>query len=112
MSNRVIRVKLKETPEIRAELEEHFRWADEWAKLPEKERVAQFRPMTSAERAEHMRRTGIGRPRKKPSERAARVLFTIDPKLLKSVDKFARKKGITRAQMIADGLRLLMKKAG
>lgn len=62
------------------------------------------RPLTAAQRVE-WERARRGRPRKAPGAKAARVLFTIDPDLLKRVDQYARLHGMTRAQLIATGLR-------
>lgn len=62
------------------------------------------RPLTTTERAQ-WERAKRGRPRKAPGAKAARVLFTIDPELLKRADAYARRHGLTRAQLIATGLR-------
>lgn len=62
------------------------------------------RQLTAAERAE-WERARRGRPKKAPGAKAARVLFTIDPELLKRADAYARRHGLTRAQLIATGLR-------
>lgn len=52
----------------------------------------------------------IGRP--KVGEGAARVLVTVERRLLSRADEFAMKSGMSRSEMIAQGLRLLMAKGG
>jgi hypothetical protein len=53
---------------------------------------------------------GRGRPRK--LVKAARVLTTIDPELLAKTDAVAKKRKSTRAALIAEGLRMVIAKAG
>ena len=76
-------------------------------KLSLRELEARARPLTPGERDQWLlaRR---GRPRKALGTKAARVLFTIDPGLLKQADRYARVHGLTRAQLIASGLRTVM----
>lgn len=47
---------------------------------------------------------GPGRPRKSAADKAARVLVTIAPTLLARADGYARREGISRAQLFARGL--------
>ena len=46
-----------------------------------------------------------GRPRKTPGTKAVPTLITVDPKLLKRVDAYARKKGMSRSQLFAEAVR-------
>lgn len=46
-----------------------------------------------------------GRPRKPASERSARVLITIEPRLLTEADVVAERAGLTRAGLIQRALR-------
>jgi len=65
----------------------------------------QMRSLTPAERASWGRaRRGPGRPRKAAVDRAARVLVTIAPTLLAEADGYARRQGISRAELIARGI--------
>jgi len=48
------------------------------------------------------------RPGKPPGAKAARVLFTINPELLKQADPHARAHSLTRAQLIANGLQRIL----
>jgi hypothetical protein len=105
MRTKIHRVKAK--PLSPAEAARLDREVAELAKLSTEELRARARPMTAAEAAqwERMRR---GRPRKPPARKAKRVLFTIDPEVLKQADRYARSHGLTRAQLIANGLRRVM----
>jgi hypothetical protein len=95
------RVRLKPLPaRQQARLE---RDVAELATLSTEELRKRARPLTAAERAE-WERARRGRPRKVPGTKAARVLFTIDPELLKRADEYARRHGLTRAQLLATGL--------
>jgi hypothetical protein len=83
------------------------REVDELSKLSTEELRAMARPLTAGEKA-RWERTRRGRPKKPPGTKAARVLFTIEPALLKQADQFARSHGLTRAELIATGLRTVM----
>jgi hypothetical protein len=72
---------------------------------------ADFRPLTPDLRtrlAAASRKPG--RPR--VGKGARRVLVTIEGELLARADSFARKRKISRAQLIAHGLRTVLPKAG
>jgi hypothetical protein len=92
------------TPAEEAKLDREVR---ELAKLSTESLLARARPLTSAETAQ-WERARRGRPRKPPGGKAARVLFTIEPQLLEQVDRYAQAHGLTRAQLIANGLRKVM----
>ena len=62
---------------------------------------------------EAAKRTGAklrpGRPRKDPAKKSRIVPISIDPALLKAIDKFAKSVGLTRSRLVAEGLRLRLK---
>jgi len=65
------------------------------------------RPLTTAELARHRRiQRKMGRPR--IGKGAARVNVTIERGLLAQADRFARQQGMTRAELIAVGLKRAM----
>lgn len=99
------RVRLKPLPA--RELARLEREVAELATLSTRELRKRARPLTARERAQ-WERARRGRPRKAPGTKAARVLFTIDPELLKQADQYARQHGLTSAQLIATGLRKAM----
>ena len=105
MKKLVHRARLKPLlPDEQAKLE---REVADLARLTTEELRSRSRPLTDQERAQWIR-TRRGRPRKAPGTKAARVLFTIDPELLKQADEYARRHGLTRAQLLAAGLRAAM----
>ena len=66
----------------------------------------QTRPLTARERARWERATrGPGRPPKPDSEKAVRVLISIDPALLARAHATARRRGDTLSGFIAELLR-------
>ena len=69
------------------------------------------RDLTPAERSTwEQARRGPGRPRKAIGEKAARVLVTLAPDLLAAADGYARREGISRAELIARGLVTILAK--
>jgi hypothetical protein len=46
-----------------------------------------------------------GRPRKAPGTKAVPTLITVEPKLLKRVDAYVKKAGISRSQLFAEAVR-------
>lgn len=69
------------------------------------------RPMNARERREwEAFKRSPGRPRKAAGEKAARVLVTVAPELLKEADAYAKKEGITRSQLFAQGLKSIMRR--
>jgi tRNA(Met) C34 N-acetyltransferase TmcA len=105
LSKSVTRVRAK--PLSPAEQQMYERESAAFARLTTEELVKQFRPMTPEQRA-RWNRAKAGRPRKSTELKAVRVLFTIDPKLLKQADAYAQSHGLTRAQLIATGIRRVM----
>jgi hypothetical protein len=80
----------------------------ELARLTTEELLTRSRPLTAKERREWATKVR-GRPAKPERERAVRVLFTIDPTLLRQVDAYARANDLSRAELIATGLRHVLK---
>ena len=46
-----------------------------------------------------------GRPRKAPGTKAVPTLITVEPKLLKKADAYAKKAGISRSQLFSEAVR-------
>jgi hypothetical protein len=68
-------------------------------------RFEKTRELTPAERALwNQAKRGRGRPKKAPGDKAARVLVSIAPGLLAEADEYARRQGISRAELFARGL--------
>jgi hypothetical protein len=73
-------------------------------------------PMSAAMRRrwEAARRTGEklkrGRPRKQPEAKSRIVPVSIEPLLLERVDEYAKKAGISRSRLVAEGLQLRIKR--
>ena len=72
------------------------------------------RPLSPAQRRrwEAAKRTGRGRPRKLPGTKAVPTLITVEPKLLKQIDAYAKAAGVSRSQLFSDAARQRIKKAG
>jgi hypothetical protein len=56
-------------------------------------------------------RQGRGRPRKPDGEKSRRVLVTVAPGLLAQADAYAKRKGLSRAELFARGLRAVLPKS-
>lgn len=54
-------------------------------------------------------RRGPGRPRKPANQRAVSIQITMDPKLLNDVDDVADQTGKSRSELIATGLRSVLR---
>jgi hypothetical protein len=74
--------------------------------------LSETRPLTAAERRlfQEILKRGRGRPR--IGKGAARINITIEKGLLDRVNALAKKRKLSRAQLIAKGLELVLKKAG
>lgn len=60
------------------------------------------RPMSRRSKALwQIAKRGRGRPRKAPSEKAKRVLISLDPKILALAEEFASSKGLDRSKLFA-----------
>jgi len=70
-----------------------------------------MRPLTAKDRVlwEWAKRSK-GRPRKSADERSVPVQITLEPKLLYQVDALADRTGKSRSQLIADGLRTVLRR--
>lgn len=79
----------------------------------DREDLGVLKPLTRADRqllrraAEHARR---GRP--VVGRGAAKISATIEKKLLGEVDRYAHRRGVSRSQLIAEGLQAVLRKAG
>jgi hypothetical protein len=80
---------------------------EEVARFEKGIRYEETRPLSAKSRLLWERaRQARGRP-PKPTK-AARVLITVEPELLSLADRFARRNGLSRSEMIARGLHLVM----
>lgn len=70
----------------------------------DKEDLAPGKPLTAAQRKQWESARRRGRPVKPAAERAARVLVTIPPGLLKKADAYANSHGLSRAALFALGI--------
>jgi hypothetical protein len=63
-----------------------------------------LRPLTPEQRKrwENAKR---GRPRKPPGTKAVPTLITVEPRLLRQADAYAKKAGLSRSQLFADAVR-------
>lgn len=68
--------------------------------------LRESKPLTPAMRRMHQRAAKRGRPR--VGKGAAKVYISMERGLLKDVDSFARKHGISRSQLIAQGVRAVL----
>jgi hypothetical protein len=70
--------------------------------------LRQSTPLTPALRAAHRRAAKQGRGRPRVGNGAAKLYISMERGLLKRADSFARKHGMSRSQLIADGLRAII----
>ena len=68
------------------------------------------RPLTRRER-QRWEQAKRGRPKKAAGTKAIPTLITVDPKLLRRIDAYAKKNGISRSQLFADAARQRIKRA-
>ena len=68
------------------------------------------RPLNKRER-QRWEAVKRGRPKKAAGTKAVPTLITVDPKLLKRIDAFAKKNGISRSQLFAEAARHRIKRA-
>ena len=83
------------------------------AESPES-RLARSRPLNAKERRQWQRfqaraKARMGRP--KIGQGAKTISLTVEKRLLKEADAYAKKHGISRAQLVAQGLRAILGKA-
>ena len=53
-----------------------------------------------------------GRPRKAPGTKSVPTLITVEPALLRRVDSYAKKAGISRSQLFSEAIREKIRRAG
>lgn len=70
-----------------------------------------LRPLT-AEQRRRWEAAKRGRPRKPAGTKAIPTLITVEPKLLKQADAFAKKQGVSRSQLFSDAVRRLVAASG
>jgi hypothetical protein len=75
------------------------------AETPE-ERLARSRPLNAKERAQWRRFKRLGRP--KIGKGARTISLTVEKDLLKRADAFAKRNGISRARLVAQGLEMVL----
>jgi hypothetical protein len=63
-----------------------------------------LRPLTSEQRRQ-WEGAKRGRPKKAPGTKAVPTLITVEPQLLKKVDAYAKKEGLSRSQLFSDAVR-------
>jgi len=66
--------------------------------------LAKLRPLTPEQRAQ-WKAAKRGRPRKPPGAKSVPTLITVEPKLLRQADAYAKKAGLSRSQLFAEALR-------
>ena len=63
-----------------------------------------LRPLTPEQRR-RWQSAKRGRPRKAPGTKAVPTLITVEPRLLRRADSYAKKAGMSRSQLFADAVR-------
>jgi hypothetical protein len=63
-----------------------------------------LRPLTPEQRR-RWETAKRGRPKKAPGTKAVPTLITVEPKLLRRVDAYAKKAGMSRSQLFSDSVR-------
>ena len=62
------------------------------------------RPLNKRER-ERWEAVKRGRPKKAPGTKSIPTMITVEPKLLKRVDAYAKKEGMSRSQLFSEAVR-------
>ena len=73
------------------------------------QRLSRSRPLNSRERRQWSRFKKMGRPR--VGKGAKTISLTVEKELLKQADAYARRHGISRAKLVAQGLRAILNSA-
>jgi hypothetical protein len=63
-----------------------------------------LRPLTPQQRS-RWKAAKRGRPKKAPGAKAVPTLITVEPHLLRQVDAYAKKAGVSRSQLFSDAIR-------
>ena len=74
-------------------------------KRPE-DRLARSRPLNARERRQWRRFKAMGRP--KVGKSAKTISLTVEKSLLKQADAYAKRHGISRAKLVAQGLHAII----
>jgi hypothetical protein len=76
-------------------------------KLARNIRFEDTRPLSPKMRREWelAKRAGRGRPKKPQSAKAVPTLITVEPSLLKKIDAYTKKKGISRSRLFAQAVK-------
>jgi hypothetical protein len=69
----------------------------------------EFKPITASDRRMHQQARRRGRP--KIGDGAKRVMITVEMGLLKAADDYARRSGMSRSELVANGIRSILPKA-
>ena len=73
---------------------------------------SQLRPLSKKEKALwQAAQRSPGRPRKLATEKSVPVQVTFEPRLLAAIDARALERGISRAQFLAEGAKLALKRS-
>jgi hypothetical protein len=64
----------------------------------------QLRPLTPAQQ-EQWNAAKRGRPKKSSAAKSVPTLITVEPRLLRRADAYARKAGLSRSQLFSDALK-------
>jgi hypothetical protein len=65
---------------------------------------SKLRPLT-AQQEDQWKEAKRGRPKKPPGAKAVPTLITVEPRLLRRADAYAKKTGLSRSQLFSDALR-------
>lgn len=74
----------------------------------EKEDIKPGKPLSPEMRKQWSRGKRRGRPAKPEEKRVARVLISLPPDLLRQADAYAHAHGLSRAALVAQGLRIVV----
>ena len=74
----------------------------------DKEDVKPGKPLAPEMRKQWNRAKRRGRPANPADKRVARVLVSLPPELLRQADAYAHEHGLSRAAVVADGLRKVL----
>jgi hypothetical protein len=81
--------------------EDDFAGLDAWARSL---KLEDGRPLTAPERREEGLARSVGRPPKPDSDKAKRVMISMNPGLIKAAGAYAKRTGLTLSGLIAESL--------
>jgi hypothetical protein len=73
--------------------------------------LEKLRPLTTEQRKQ-WKAAKRGRPKKALGTKAIPTLITVEPKLLKQIDAYAKNAGISRSQLFSQAAKAVLSKAG